>query len=138
MELVHMDRCQKIERKLLKTTKLRISYRGPPVQVPYLSSCCYNQTANSVPQYYRVTLAPPKLPTTASVSCLLFRSFHLKTHKQSRVATHSLTHPHTIYPIHLPPTTFSSLSGRQSKTATSNYGMLMGRTTIHLHGQHRL
>jgi hypothetical protein len=104
-------RCQKIEHKLLKTPKLRMSSRGSLVDVPYLSSCYYNQTANSVPQYYRVTLAPPKLPTTASVSCLLFRSFHLKNHNQSRVATHSLTHPHTIYPSHLPPTTSSHLSG---------------------------
>jgi len=104
-------RCQKIERKVLKTPKLRMSSLGSLVDVPYLSSCYYNQTANSVPQYYRVTLAPPKLPARASVSCLLFRSFHLKTHEQSRVATHSLTHPHTIYPRHLPPTTCSRLSG---------------------------
>lgn len=91
-------RYQKFERKLLKTPKLRMSSRGSLVDVPYLRSSYYNQTANSVPQCYRVTLAPPKLPTTASVSCLLFRSFHLKTHEQSRVATYSLTHPHTIYP----------------------------------------
>jgi len=88
-----------------------MSSRGSLVDVPYLSSCYYNQTANSVPQYYLVTLAPPKLSTTASVSSLLFRIFHLKTDEQSRVATHSLTHPHTIYPSHLPPTTSSRLSG---------------------------
>jgi hypothetical protein len=70
-------------------------YRGPPVEVPYFSSCYCNETANFVLQYYRVTLASPKLPATASVSYVLFRIFHWKTHKQSIIATHA--HTHTLF-----------------------------------------
>lgn len=132
-------KCQKIKRKLLKTPNLRMSRRGSLVDVPYLSSCYYNQTANSVPQYYRVTLAPPKLPTTASVSCLLFRSFHLKTHEQSRVATHSLTHPHTLFiPViyhPLPPAASVDASPNKQPQITE---CLMGSTadtTIHYTGR---